>query len=228
MARRYARTLAATGAALAVVCAGTTGCANGTDDAGGTAAADLARADVTFVGDSWTVGLGATGHRGYAVLTGEELGREYEVLGVSGSGYTRPGTADSTFGERIGAAVATGAEVIVVQGSVNERAASPQELAPAAVATLTRLRAEADADTRILVLGASGTPGTPPAVVAWINDAVEAAADEAGVSFVDVAEENWTDPADPAIWADALHPNDAGHQLVADRLTPLLEDMLDR
>ncbi len=29
-------------------------------------------------------------------------------------------------------------------------------------------------------------------------------------SFVDPAEENWTDPDDAAIWADPDHPNDAG------------------
>src|SRR3954470_14591190 len=44
---------------------------------------------VTFVGDSWTEGVGATGMRGYAVLTCEQLGWECHVLGVGGSGYTR-------------------------------------------------------------------------------------------------------------------------------------------
>src|SRR5215212_3702697 len=46
---------------------------------------------VTFIGDSWTEGEGATGQRGYAYLTGDRLGWDYEVLGVGGSGYTRPG-----------------------------------------------------------------------------------------------------------------------------------------
>src|SRR3712207_7406921 len=41
------------------------------------------------LGDSWTAGLGASGLHGYAELTGNALGWEYQVLGVSGSGYAR-------------------------------------------------------------------------------------------------------------------------------------------
>jgi lysophospholipase L1-like esterase len=44
---------------------------------------------------------------------------------------------------------------------------------------------------------------------------------------VNPAQENWTDPADPAIWADLLHPNDAGHRLLAEALVPLLQAALD-
>ena len=176
---------------------------------------------VTFLGDSWTYGVGATARRGYAVLTGQQLGWEYDVLGVSGSGYSLHG-GGTTFGERVDRAVATGADVIVVQGSLNERYSTLEALTPAAVQTLARLRAEADPDTRILVLGAPYNPGTPAGTIDWINAAVEAAAVRSGLEFVDVAAENWTDPADPTIWNDPIHPNDAGHQLIADRLQSLL------
>jgi lysophospholipase L1-like esterase len=179
---------------------------------------------VTFIGDSWTRGVGATDLRGYAVLTGERLGWSYHVLGVGGSGYTRrgPGERGSTFGERIDRAVATGADVIVVQGSLNERHSTLAALAPAAVETLTRLRAEAAPDTYILVVGAAYNPGTPDARIDGINRAIERAADRAGVPFVDPAAEQWIDPADPDLWADSIHPNDTGHRLVADHLELLL------
>ena len=49
----------------------------------------------------------------------------------------------------------------------------------------------------------------------------------AGLAFVDPARENWTDPADPAVWADPLHPNDAGHRLLAEALVPLMQAALD-
>jgi lysophospholipase L1-like esterase len=179
---------------------------------------------VTFVGDSWTKGAGATERRGYAVLTGERLGGSYSVLGVGGSGYTRrgPGESGSTFGERIDAAVATGADVIVVQGSLNERRGTLTDLEPAAVETLTRLRAEAAPDTGVLVIGASYNPGTPDATIDRINRAIEAAADQAGIPFVDPAAERWIDPVDPGLWADPIHPNDAGHLLVAEHVARLL------
>jgi len=84
------------------------------------------------------------------------------------------------------------------------------------------------AETQILVVGASYTPGTPDPTIDWINEAIGAAAHQLGLPFVDPAEENWTDPDDPAIWADPNHPNDAGYQRIADRLAPLLESLLDR
>ena len=176
---------------------------------------------VTFIGDSWTEGVGGTDRRGYAVLTGEQLGWNYHVLGVGGSGYSVPGRG-STFGERVGRAVATHPDVIVVQGSLNERSSTPRALTAAADATLSRLRSVAGPRTRILVVGASYTPGTPTATIDWINRAIRGAAARAGLEFVDPAAQEWTDPRDPAIWSDGNHPNDAGHQLVADHLEPLL------
>jgi lysophospholipase L1-like esterase len=184
------------------------------------AAAD--RPSVTFIGDSWTAGAGADGRRSYAVRAAEQLGWESTVLGVSGSGYDLPGRAGSTFAQRVDPAVATHADVIVVQGSLNERRSTPGSLRAAADDTLERLRAEADPDTRIVVLGASYVPGTPREVIDWINDEVRRAAGLAGVRFVDVAAEVWTDPREPWIWYDPIHPNDVGHQMIADRLVPIL------
>ena len=180
---------------------------------------------VTFVGDSWTVGEGATGGRGYAVRTGEVLGWDVEVLGVGGSGYTRLG-GGATFGMRIDRAVDSGADVVVVQGSLNERNGRPDLLAAAALATLSRLSSEVAAGTQVLVVGASYTPGTPDATIDWINEAIGAAAQQVGLPFVDPAEENWTDPDEPAIWADPNHPNDAGYQRIADRLAVRLASLI--
>jgi lysophospholipase L1-like esterase len=61
-----------------------------------------------------------------------------------------------------------------------------------------------------------------------INRAVGGAAETVGLPFVDPVVENWTDPADPDVWDDANHPNDAGYQQIADGLAPFLEDLLDR
>jgi lysophospholipase L1-like esterase len=182
---------------------------------------------VVFLGDSWTEGRGATGLHGYAPRTGEALGWDYQVLGVSGSGYARPGEG-STFAQRIDRAVALDSDVLVVQGSLNERHSTLDVLAPAATETLARLAAEAGEDTQVLVLGASYNPGTPVETMDGINRTIEAAATAAGLRFVDVAALDWTDPADPTVWADSIHPNDAGHQRIADRLTELLRDVAGR
>jgi lysophospholipase L1-like esterase len=183
---------------------------------------------VTFIGDSWAVGVGATGQRGYAVLTAEQLGWTYDVLGVSGSGYTQGGSAGVTFGQRVDAAVATDPDVIVVQGSLNERNSTPAALSSAALTTLERLRREADPHTKILVVGSTYAPGTPDPTIDWINDAVGGAAAQVGLPFVDPTAEYWIDATDPALWSDVNHPDDAGYQRVADRLARELRVTLVR
>jgi lysophospholipase L1-like esterase len=195
----------------------------------GNAAPDAdGRPSVTFIGDSWAVGVGATGERGYAVLTGEQLGWTYDVLGVSGSGYTQGGAAGITFGQRVDAAVATDADVIVVQGSLNERNSTPPALASAARTTLERLRREADPHTKILVVGSTYAPGTPDGTIDWINDAIGGAAAQVGLQFVDPTAEHWIDATDPTLWSDVNHPDDAGYQVVADHLARELRVTLVR
>jgi lysophospholipase L1-like esterase len=181
---------------------------------------------VTFLGDSWTVGSGSEQQQGYAVLAGEELGWGYHVLGVGGSGYLQPG-AGGPFADRVAAAAETAADVVVVQGSLNDQRSDLQALGPAALDTLSRLRAAVAPGTAVLVIGAPYTPGTDRAAIDAINAAVGGAAASLGLRFVDPATENWTDPADPSLWADADHPNDAGHRLIADHVAELLRETVE-
>jgi lysophospholipase L1-like esterase len=178
---------------------------------------------VSFIGDSWTAGEGASPGKGYAYRTGQQLGWRYQVLGVGGSGYDRRG-GGGVFATRINRAVAFKPEIIVVQGSLNERFSTPRALAAAALDTLTQLRARAPRVTRIVVVGAPYSPGTPNATIDWINTAISGAAANVHLPFVNPA--RWTDRANPAIWFNPDHPNDAGHQLVADHMETLLRGMV--
>jgi acyl-CoA thioesterase-1 len=183
---------------------------------------------VSFIGDSWTYGKGATGLVGYAPLTGRLLGWKHRVLGVGGSGYVEGGRGDIPFEERIEAAVAGNPDVVVIQGSINDRTTVTPlaELRPAVADTLEELVAAAGADTAVVVLGASHVPGVPAEEVDPINDTLRAEAGRLGLTFVDVVAENWSDPDDPAIWADSAHVDDAGAEQVAERLAPVLRAVL--
>jgi lysophospholipase L1-like esterase len=172
-------------------------------------------------------GWGATGGHGYAPLAAERLGWEYDLLGINGSGYLAPG-GGGAYAERVDAAVALEPDLIVVQGSLNDSFADLGQLDQAAADTLRRLHEAAGDAAAIVVVGAPHTPGTAPDVIERINSAIAAAAAAAGVTFVDPARENWTDPADLSIWADELHPNDVGHQRIADALVPLMRASLER
>jgi lysophospholipase L1-like esterase len=178
---------------------------------------------VTFVGDSWTAAFGSQSGRGYAEPAAERAGWASHVLGISGTGYLQ-GAPGRHFAGRIGRAAGTDADVVVVQGSLNDDRSDPSELEPAARATLSDLESAVGPDTVVLVIGASHTPGTDRAAIERINDAIGSAAEAVGVRFVDPAEENWNDPADPTIWADPIHPNDAGYRLIADHVSDLLEE----
>jgi lysophospholipase L1-like esterase len=181
---------------------------------------------VSFIGDSWTYGIGATDLDGYAYLTGRELGWAHRVLGVGGSGYVRGGAGNVPFDERILPAVSGNPDVVVIQGSINERSTPSPELAAAVRDTLTRLVRAAGPDTAVVVVGASNVPGVPAQYVVKVNDIVRAEAARLGLPFVDVAAEVWSDPADPSIWADPYHVNDTGAQQIADRLAPVLQGVL--
>ena len=181
---------------------------------------------VAFLGDSWTAGVGATGRRGYAVRAAEQLGWGYANFGVGGSGYSVPGPHGSRFAERVPQLAALHPDVVVVQGSLNERRSTEAALRPAAVSTLTRLRSALDPGTPVLVIGASYNPGTPDGTIEEINAAVSDAAAGAGLPFVDPAAAGWTDPHDAGLWSDTIHPDDRGHQVIADRLAPLLRALV--
>jgi lysophospholipase L1-like esterase len=177
---------------------------------------------VSFIGDSWTYGAGATDSGGYAYRTGRLLGWTHRVLGVSGSGYVQDGSG-TPFDRRILPAVSGDPDVVVIQGSINERVTAVEELAPAVADTLERLVRAAGPDTAVVVVGASYVPSGGDAQVDLVNDTVRAAAARLGLPFVDVAAENWSDPADPSIWADLSHVNDAGAEQIAERLAPVLQ-----
>ena len=181
---------------------------------------------VSFIGDSWTQGVGASDQGGYAYLTGRLLGWTHRVLGVGGSGYVRGGSGNVPFDERILPAVSGNPDVVVIQGSINERNTPAPELAAAVADTLTRLVRAAGPDTAVVVLGASHVPAVPDQDVDEVNDVVWAEAARLGLPFVDVAAEVWSDPADPSIWADRAHVNDAGAQQIAERLAPVLRAAL--
>jgi lysophospholipase L1-like esterase len=198
------------------------GCAGPADDAQLAAPPDDPTA-VTFVGDSWTEGIGATDGEGYAPLTAERLGWRSTVLGSGGSGYVRPGR-HGPFGERLDEVAESRPDVLVVQGSLNDWSVDPVRLDAAVDDTLALFREAVDPETAIVVLGAPHAPGTDPARIERINLSIAAAAAQVNARFVDVAAENWTDPADGNLWADRLHPDDDGHERIAERLAEVLGD----
>ena len=176
---------------------------------------------IAFLGDSYTVGVGADAlDQGFAPLAARALHWPFHLYGEGGTGYTNPGVGDQgTFSDRVADVVAVNPAVVVVEGGLNEEDAPPREIQDAARETFSALRAQLPTAT-VLTLGPFDTPGSDPESLESARAAIRQAADATGVTYVDTA--GWLDPSDPQGFADSSHPTQAGHRTIAQLLIEVL------
>lgn len=174
---------------------------------------------VVFLGDSYTVGVGGTG---YVAQTAAELGWVAYAQGQSGTGYADPSTVpgQTVFGDRLAGVVAADPDVVVVQGSTNDVGERP-ELVQAAAASLYAALHVGLPTARVVVLGPLSPPNVPAGAVLALRNALAAAASTAGLPFIDPVAGGWLSPPD-GLFADGIHPNDAGYAQLSDDLVRAL------
>ena len=177
---------------------------------------------IGFMGDSWACGGGlalSVGPDGsYAAQTAKLLGSKYRISCAGGSGYVAPGDT-VPFGDRVDDLLAGKPDVVIVQGSTNDYIASESEIESAAEDLFARIR-RALPNTRVFALGPAYTPDAPRALTDVARAAIQAAADESGVTWIDLASTGWLDPA--VDYADGYHPNANGHRVLARHLADAL------
>ncbi len=202
--------------------------AAGADDAAGAAIApepiDLPDEPTVLVfGDSWTYGSAATRPSlGYAYVVAELTGWTTVVDGVPGSGYLKPGVDGPAFGPRIAALdPALAPDLIIVQGSINDRRLHPvgyRDAVTAAWDALTRTYP----DATIVILGPAPQVLPVEAATAAIDrDLAELAAQRGWWYLSPIAEawitsENYLDVIDTGVGRN--HPSTDGHRYLAERL----------
>lgn len=178
---------------------------------------------IAFLGDSWSCGGGlevqnARGSaNGLAGLTAKKTGWPYETFCVGGSGYT---TDDTAYITRVPDVIAYAPNVVIVQGSTNDKG-DEDETEDAAVDVLTQLR-EALPEARIVVVGPSYTPLNERTAIDRAREAIAAAAGAVGVEWVDPAAGGWLD-LDGDFNPDGYHPKESGHEKISDRLAAILK-----
>ncbi|MEV8273986.1 SGNH/GDSL hydrolase family protein [Microbacterium sp. NPDC077184] len=179
-------------------------------------------------GDSWTFGLGAlTRALGYAPRTAAALGAHAVIDGEPGSGYLREGWEGGTYGERI-AALPTdaGFDVVIVQGSINDRRRYPEGYDAAVTAAWDALSMTYP-DAAFVVLGPA--PHVLPvdeAVVAIDRDLAALAAAR-GWQYISPLSEEWITEENYLSVIDIgpvglRHPSTDGHAYLAERLVDAL------
>lgn len=186
---------------------------------------------IAVVGDSYVGGsdMGGNGMRSWVVRVAEIFrmgGVELEAWTQSGggSGYVARGESSPVFGDLVSLAVQPDSEVVIFFGSRNDSGRS--EIQEEAEASFRRALTISP-DAELLVIGVPWVNSNVPPEQLENRDAVRAAAQAVGATFVDPLKEGWfTGTAEGLIGSDGVHPTDDGHYYLAEKILPHLQAAL--
>lgn len=188
-------------------------------------------APVGIIGDSYTSGSGMGGHgpQGWPALVSKQMQDQnmpiYTTVGAEGaSGYTRAGHGGTAFPDEVPKAVKPLDRLVVLFGSIND-APLTDVLAPAVQKVFAAVKAMAP-DTKILVIGPVWPNTTPRSDVLQVRDILKTQAETSGAAFLDPIAEQWFWDRPDLIGKDGVHPTDAGHVYMADKIAPVIAQQL--
>ena len=183
---------------------------------------------IAVYGDGYSAGSaqGGTGAAGGPALVADRLDAEIRLHAAQGAGYVAGGDT-GTFLEQVQESPEPDADIVVVFGSRNDTGAPSQEITDRATDTYEAVRS-ASPDADIVVIGPAWSDEAVPAEVFLVRDAVSAAADTAGATFVDPLDSGWFFGRLELIGDDAINPTDEGHAYLAGLIEPLLRAAVDR
>jgi lysophospholipase L1-like esterase len=189
---------------------------------------------IAVVGDSLTNGTdeGGQGSRAWTARAWQRLARQglsiTPVVAAEGrAGYEVTGDHGSTFQDLTERAVHPDDALVVFFGSRNDEGVDPELLGQMALATFELAHRTAPS-ARLLVIGPPWPTADVPQWVLMIRDVLNAEASVVGASFVDPIADHWLVGRPDLIGPDGVHPNDAGHAYLADKIAPLIGAQLPR
>ncbi|WP_310781554.1 Rv0518 family GDSL lipase [Mycobacterium sp. Z3061] len=195
---------------------------------------DLRLKPIAVIGDSYTTGtneggLGANSWtaRTWRSLTVPGLRIASEVAAEGRAGYGAIGDHGSIFQDLTAKVVKPEDVLVVFFGSRNDQDVDPVLLAQRVHATFTLARRLAPS-ARFLVVGPPWPTADVPLPVLVIRDVLAGAAWAAGADFVDPIGDRWFVDRPDLIGSDGVHPNDAGHEYMAEKMVPLIRWQLSR
>jgi acyl-CoA thioesterase-1 len=162
---------------------------------------------VVVIGDSWSVGLGLPDLAG---SWPSRLPGAVHVAGFSGSGFSEDASpcAGASFADRAPAALRGGADLVVVEGGLNDFDQPDASIRAGFGALVDRLRA-AGVLGRTVVVGPASAPARASAVP-HVDALLAHLAADSSLPFVD------TSALDLPYLRDELHPTAAGHRQLGD------------
>jgi lysophospholipase L1-like esterase len=187
---------------------------------------------VAVVGDSYTNGtaIGGQGPKAWTAqawqtLAGRGVQVAPDVAAEGRAGYGVRGDQGSIFLDLTGRAVRPDDALVVFFGSRNDQGVDPLALAGMAHDAFALAHWTAPS-ARLLVIGPPWPTAPAPPAVLQIRDILRSQAQAAGASFFDPIGAGWFVGRPDLIGADGVHPNDAGHTYMAQRIAPLITAQL--
>nr|WP_319452238.1 MULTISPECIES: GDSL lipase [unclassified Mycobacterium] len=187
---------------------------------------------IAVVGDSYTTGggEGGLGSKGWTTTAWQQLARQgvaitADVGAEGGAGYVVPGNRGSVFEGLANNVVRPDDALVVFYGSRNDQGVDPATYFGAALGALNVARRVAPS-APLLVIGPPWPTADVPPSVTTIRDVLSADARAVGATFIDPIAERWFVGRPELIGPDGVHPTDAGHAFMADRIAPLIAAQL--
>jgi lysophospholipase L1-like esterase len=175
---------------------------------------------VVFLGDSYTSGWNGAGlgANGWPAIVDRARGWKTVNLAVPGTGFVNPGWTGQPVRTRVSAAISKRPAVVFLATGHNDSRWSAATIAGAADSVIDRLHR--DLPDAVLVIVAPIWPnGRPPTRCLVLRDHLRRKAASVGAIFVDPLAEGWFAGASHRfIGGDGIHPTNAGHRHIADRV----------
>ena len=189
---------------------------------------------VAVVGDSYTNGtaIGGQGRNAWPVRAWQTLARQGtsvtgDVAAEGKAGYGVRGDQGDLFIDLTSRAVRPDDAVVVFYGSRNDQDVDKNVLGSMVHDALVRAQGAAPR-ARILVIGTPWPTADVPPSVLQVRDVLAFQSFLVGATFVDPIAAGWFVDRPDLIGPDGVHPTDAGHAYMADRIAPLIGDQLPR
>ncbi|MGH3531578.1 MAG: Rv0518 family GDSL lipase [Mycobacterium sp.] len=189
---------------------------------------------VAVIGDSYTAGTdeGGVGSKAWTSRTWLTLAQQGvqitpDVASEGRAGYLVRGDHGSVFADLTARAVHPDDALVVFFGSRNDEGTDPLQLAGIAHDTFDLARRTAPS-AKLLVIGPPWPTADPPFDILYVRDTLASQARYAGAAFADPIGEGWFAGRPDLIAPDGIHPNDAGHAYMAERIAPLIRAQLAR
>ena len=189
---------------------------------------------VAVIGDSYTTGTDEGGlgpnswtARAWQTLSARGVRIAADVAAEGKAGYAVPGDHGSVFEDLTARAVKPDDVLVVFFGSRNDQGVDRGLLTERACNAFGLARRFAPS-ARFLVIGPPWPTADVPGSMLMIRDVLNSAARAAGAAFVDPIGDRWFVDRPDLIGPDGVHPNDAGHEYLADKIAPLIRMQLSR